>query len=523
MEPSTTPSLIVAGAAALLFLLSAVQSLLTRGIGSDHPVHRFLVRAVRRNGNRFFDRIPGILNETRCGALPLYLHWALSWLGSRGMGVAEVLLNPLTSAVHAVVVGCIAGLGPEGSAQAGFVALAFALTPQGFHAFSARNFGLSARSPGLLFVTLFLLSARLAAVHGGYAWVALCLSAWLVWAFSTFAAQAMLIISVLLVPIAGDAVPLVGAALGLAVFVALHPRYSLAYLVSTWRFVLTYSREIAPIYVLARRRSIWRDLVWDGWLRLRIGPGAAVRYAYDNSVLIVLFLNPLIPLGCAAFFRGGMRTGTLEGFAGGVSTAALLAVLITSFRPTRFLGEPERYAEAAAPWGAIAGVPMVIGDFGMTGLVALLAAFLLVDSGQILMSFLVARHSRGRIADHAALAASIAGLGPGIRCCCNNEQVTKALMDHDWEFACCISAGDSYCGMAFTEAFDVYPHLRRGSMQRIVREARVNVCILERTVFDSLFDVPPDGLVGSRLVHESPAFRVLLLEWAPPVHSAVAS
>jgi hypothetical protein len=137
------------------------------------------------------------------------------------------------------------------------------------------------------------------------------------------------------------------------------------------------------------------------------------------------------------------------------------------------------------------------------------------------MSLRLSRHSQGRVTGYATLAAKISELGPGIRCCCNNEQVTKSLMDHDWEFACCISASGSYCGLSFSEAFDVYPHLRRESMQRIVRDTRINVCVLDRTVFDSIFDEQPADLVESRLVYESSAFRVLSLEWAKPDPAAV--
>lgn len=516
-SPTSASVLIAAASAALVLVLAAAQSFMTAGIGSDHPVHRFLVRAVRRNQHRLFVRIPGVLNETHCGALPLYMHWVLSWLGPGGLRWAERLLNPVVSALHVLLVAAIVWhVGAARSeAWAGLVACAFALTPQFFHAFSARNFGLSARSPGLLFLTAFLAAAQAAPVHGWLAWAALVVAGWLVWGFSTFAMQAMVIFSMLLLPLTGHVAPLCGVLLGALLFVAVHPRYALAYLRSTRGFIGTYAREIAPIYVLTRRFSIWRDLVWDVWIAFRGGPGKGARYAYENSILVVLLLNPLLPIACWGFLAADMNVDGLEGFAGAVATTAGVAVALTSFRCTRFLGEPERYAEAAAPWAAIAGVPVVQGWLGTVGVLGALATFLLADLLQLALSRLLARHIRRKPTDHGQVTAAIAGLGIDVRCCCNNEQLTKGFMLQDWQFACCISASDHYCDMTFTEAFSTFPNLRRESMERIVTRCRVNVCVFDRSLYDTILAVPPEDLVGMRIVHESDGLRVMFLEWRP--------
>ena len=44
-------------------------------------------------------------------------------------------------------------------------------------------------------------------------------------------------------------------------FVAIHPTYGPGYLRHTLRFIQTYGRELAPVYILNKRYSIWRDLV----------------------------------------------------------------------------------------------------------------------------------------------------------------------------------------------------------------------------------------------------------------------
>ena len=140
---------------------------------------------------------------------------------------------------------------------AGIAACLFALTPQFYHALSARNFGLSARGIGLLLLTAFFVAAYCVEALNmpAVSWPALALLGWLVWGFSTFAQQALCILSVLLFLLTGRFVPLAGAVLGLGLFIALHPSYSIGYLRHTFAFIRTYAKELAPIYILQRREA----------------------------------------------------------------------------------------------------------------------------------------------------------------------------------------------------------------------------------------------------------------------------
>jgi len=519
MTPSTTSSVAILTLGVLLVLvLAGCQSAMSAGLGSDHPVHRFLVRAVRKNERRLFLQIPGLLNRTLCGALPIYMHWVLSWFSPSGLRWAERLLNPLVSALHVLLVAGIALVATKSDGvediNSALTACAFGLTPQFYHSFSARNFGLSARSIGLLFLTVFFACAQSTISDGGLDWLSLIGSSWLVWGFSTFATQSMVLFSLVLILIAGTVVPLVAVAAGAALFVLVHPAYARSYLRSTLDFIITYAKQIAPIYILQQRYSIWRDLVWDAWCAFRQGPSSGVRYAYDNSILVVLLLNPLVCIGCWDFLWGGMRSGGIRGFAGAISAASVAVVVLTSFRRTRFLGEPERYAEAAAPWGALAAIPAIADSLGTASVVWILVLFLVVDLAQVTLSGFVARRLRANQSSLDKLTAAIDGLRIDVRLCSNNEQITKRLMLHDWKFACCISASDDYCGLSFSEAFPRYPMLRRKSMERIVAECRVNVCVFDRSLFDTIFNETPSGLLAMETVYESAGFRVTILKWA---------
>lgn len=513
--------LIVCVAVVLALLISAAQSFVGQKIGSDHPVHVFLTRRIRKNRFRLFVRIPDLLNDCYCAALPLYIHWIIAHFKARTVFWGERLLNPVVNSLH---VGLLAGIAifvcrQEGLREefAGIAACLFALTPQFYHALSARNFGLSARGIGLLLLTAFF--AATYAVENlnmpAVTWPALALLGWLVWGFSTFAQQALCILSALLLLLTGRLVPLTGTALGLVLFVALHPRYSVGYLRHTLSFIRTYAKELGPIYILQRRESIWRDLVWDMWRRFGEQRAAqALRYAYENSVVVIVLLNPLIVWCCWAALHGADLRHGIFGFCLALAVSGSLAAFLTSFRGTRFLGEPERYVEAVAPWAVLYGAHAIFERSGMRALIWLVASFLMIDVIQLIASNVLVRF----VAEQAPKLEHIEGMiearwGAGARVCSNNEHYTKMLMQHDWQYACCLAVGQPYCGMAVAQAFSRFPVLRREACERIVESFRINSCLLDRREYETLFENVPAALKSMSVAYESDRFRLLFLEW----------
>ena len=523
LTSGTVAVALVCAAIALTLTLSATQAFIGARVGSDHPVHVFITRNIRDAGYRLFVRVPRLLNTCYCAALPLYMHWIVAHFRPAAVYWCERLLNPVVNSLHvaafavlAMIAARVAGLPPL---YVGFATCAFALTPQFYHALSARNFGLSSRAMGLILLTFFFLAAYAAqtGVQPALSWCALAVIGWLVWGFNTFAQQAMCILSVILIAIGRQYAPLVGALLGLALFIAAHPRYSVGYLRHTLSFVRTYQRDLAPIYILAARVSIWRDLSWDIWAKLRGGFGSAARYAYGNSLLIVSVLNPLCVLSCLAVLARQLPPEGFVAYAGTVTLAGTIAMLITSLRSTRFLGEPERYVEAVAPWAALSATYVLGIGQHWTLFAAVIVLSLLLDLLQLHASRILLRHTATRATQLKEIERIIQQRLPeGVRFCSNNEHVTKMLMQNDWDYAYCLAVGQDYCGMKLQTAFAAFPLLRRPACERIVATYRVNACLLDRTVFDTLFDQWPPDLRGMSIAYESPRFRLMILDWAHP-------
>ena len=511
---------LVFGAAVAAFLLSFIQARINARHGTDHAVHTFLINCIRDNGGKGFVRIPRLLNEAYIGALPLYLHWIFARFPIKVMRRAELLLNPVVNLLHTVAIGSLALIAAaEIDAHASFaggVAILFGLTPQFYHALSARNFGLSARSLGLLFLSgVFFFTWRVGLEQAsGFDWLGITLFSFLVIAFSTFGLQVLVLVGAGLVLLGYWQIAL-GGVLGAALFFLVHPSYAKGYLSNTVRFVRAYAKELAPRYVLARRYSIWRDLYRDIWVRLRDdGVRAGFRYAYENSVLILVGLNPLTALAAIMYFaRSDFTAVGLVPFAGAVSVAGTAIALLTSLRPLRFLGEPERYAEAVTPFAVLYASAILYQSAGIIAFAPIAIAFLAFAIAQVYASRVLAGYLSSKPLGLAAVQDAIDAAGGPVRLASNNEQYIKLMLPNPWNFSYCIAVGHGYCGMSVAEAFDPFPYLTRPAMARVVESCRINYCLLDRQRFDTLFDTPPDNLVSCKIAFETEGLRLLRLEW----------
>ena len=515
----TVTVILILGASAAAFGLSFAQAKINARHGTDHAVHSFLIDCIRGNGGRGFVRIPRLINEAYIGALPLYLHWIFARFSNRTMRVAEVILNPAVNAIHTCADGGVAFfVARELDASdmfAGVAALLFAFTPQFYHALSARNFGLSARSLGLIFLSCVFFFTWLSGQSdaGWIAWAMLIFSCFLVIAFSTFGLQVLVLVGAVLTILGYWQIAL-GAFGGVVLFLIVHPRYSVGYLVNTARFIAAYSQELAPRYVLARRFSIWRDLYRDIWTKFRNeGFKAGFRYAYENSFLILAGLNPLTLLAATGYLAfNPFADGSLLDFAGAVALGGVAIMLLTSVRPLRFLGEPERYVESVTPFAVLFATGLLY-SLAIEATIAVIALFSVLCLAQVQASRILARYLSQKPLSLDNVQALITAEQEEVRLASNNEQYIKLMLINPWVFSYCIAVGHGYCGMKIAEAFDPFPYLTREALQRIVEEYRINYCILDRQRFDTIFDERPRALTGHDILLETEGIRLVRLEW----------
>jgi hypothetical protein len=511
----------------LLFVLALVLSAALPTIlagrlsarGSDQFVHLYFIKALRRDGHRLFTMLPRVLNPTPT-AYPLFLHWALSFMPPKRIDRLKGGLNVAASALQATILYLALKYTvsvPFLPEHAGGVTLAVAASPQLFHIYNARVTGISARPIGwLLFFVHWLAIYHVQRGLHPAAWgLTGLLAGYGICGTSIFALQGLILFAVVYGLVFWSGLPPLAAAASLGLFVALHPRFGRAYLIQYLRYSKIYATILAPANLLRRRHGVWRDLVQDIWIRFARSRREGLQYAYGNPVVVAVALNPLVFL--SAYYVSAAPAAPFLGFCARIGVVALIVAFLTTFRATRFLGEPERYLELAIPFTGTLGVWAVMTSSNARLPWAVFGYFALMNVGQMAVAFALAR--RAPKAERLQIVAELPRIAEAInaqfapdqvRFASNEEDVTKYMLLEDWQFVWYWPSTDRYGDMTYQEAFSLFPFVRKESFERLIAMYEVNVCLLDKSNFGSVFDAP--GPFRSMPVLDTPRYVVCRIE-----------
>ncbi len=500
-------------AIALAGLASIWQTYWSSGRGSDHHLHIFLIEGIRANRRRLLTRIPRIINNASCGAYPLYLHWLLSFLPNRRLNWAAAALNPAANVAQVAMAYWFAHRYLP-TPLPGLIGVFVALTPQFFHALSARVYGISARPVGVILFLAWLFCCARASTPGGHVLAAACALglAYLIWGFNTFAQQAALLFGVIFLAAFGQWLPLLSALGGMVLLALSAPRYATGYLKSTFLFCKTYALELAGVYILRKRFSVWRDLVYDLWVTRNRGWQKHLVYAYGNPVVIVLFMNPFVLIAVYALLRGATN-GWVVTLAERAAFAALVVFVATSFRITRFLGEPERYVELVTVLSTIAGTWYLF-SLGAARIWALVMAWFLFFNA---LQLWVVHRRANEVREGASLTGvkDVIGAdfeGEEVRFSSNNEELTKFLLLNPWTFAKHWNIAEKYAGFSAAEVYSEFPVLRKPVFEGAVRAYGINAALLDKSGFADMFEHDPEWRGRLRVLLDDEKYRLYRVE-----------
>jgi hypothetical protein len=194
--------------------------------------------------------------------------------------------------------------------------------------------------------------------------------------------------------------------------------------------------------------------------------------------------------------------------------ASLVVFLATSFRITRFLGEPERYVEIVTVPSTIAGT-WYLWSLGATGLWALIMAWFVLFN--MLQMWVVHRRSK-ETADRPPLTEIREAIkaefdGEEVRFSSNNEEVGKFLLPNRWQFARHWNIAEKYAGFSAADVYTEFPVLRKPVFEAAVREYRINVALLEKSAFADMFENNPEWHQRLRVLMDDEKYRLYRVEW----------
>jgi hypothetical protein len=321
------------------------------GTGSDHATHISIIKRIKDNKHSFiYDYLLGY-NE-KYPFYPQLYHWLVSFLPERIYRCKYHYINLAVKTIEIIAFNAFLFYLYRQLAFDEIVFLyaniVFNTFPFSYAAWNAKNSGLSARGIGLVSgqVYLFLLVAYL--LSGNF----LILPAIFVMVFisallSQMALQFILLSLPLVVVTFSTPELLLLPFMALGLFYILMPNVANNFLIGQFNHKKNYALFMAGIFILKGRPSIYRDFVWDFWIKLK---------ANWKHALIYLFGNPLLELVYGfTYMWFVIYVGLTSGFGEELNLMYKLVLIslglffLTSFRLTRFLGEPQRYVEFVIP------------------------------------------------------------------------------------------------------------------------------------------------------------------------------
>ncbi len=372
--------------------------------GSDHYYHLALINSIRANKNRFVSEIDSILGQ-KYFSYPQGFHWILSHFSKtailRRYNFIGILIGLLSLCVVLVFFYSIypfldlAELSIERFIL--FTGVLYVTTPFSYAIWNAKNVGISARGIGLFLgiAYVYCLIFFQLDLNYYYLFAAFFISSAILLS-SQFGNQFVLFFSVIFGIYFQNVLVILTPLCSIFIFILFNKKVAKSFLKGQYWHKRIYFENRNQMSILTSRYSIWRDLIWDIWIRLK-RPLVFIEYFLKNSFISVLLAIPYVAI-LSYFLIFNKEIFTLHIFQDGIFTILFVSSLIplvlfvlTSFRITRFLGEPERYVEFLIPVYVVLLVVMFENNPNSIFLLIgwnILFTFVQM-SGSILKSFLV--------------------------------------------------------------------------------------------------------------------------------------
>ena len=229
--------------------------------------------------------------------------------------------------------------------------LVFSLFPFSYAFWNAKNTGLSARGFGLLTGQLFTYGLLVYMNSGSvFAYVCLIIFALISLLGSQFSFQYVVFVSITTALITTKVELIIPLFVSLVLFRVAFPELFKHYIRGQFNHKKNYALYLASIFIIKYRPNIYRDFVYDFWVRLakiKTERTQALNYIYTNPIVELIYGFPFLWVTFFFVYRENQLLFSNELFI--IIGATLLIFFVISLNPFRFLGEPQRYLEFTLP------------------------------------------------------------------------------------------------------------------------------------------------------------------------------
>jgi len=419
--------------------------------GSDHYVHKLIIDLIKQNGNRFIKNVKPFLIGNMMGYPQLY-HWILSYLTESQLKFIiryqNILMNLTILFLHCSFSFYLASsLKTEANSFQILLYAPLLLLSSGilFDGQNARNTGLSARSIGFIIGQIFTYCCYFYFRGDYYVIFSFPLLMLLSLLASQFTTQFIIIASVILSLLFMDYLFILSNISGILLFALFFPSTSKIYMVYQWKHKKYYAKYGTKIVLLAQRMSIWCDFIHIARFLKEKGIPGSLSYMYNNPIVKVLTGVPCVmfvlyiilrQFHYDKYFIDSNLVVLMK-----IIVASFVVFIITSFKYTRFLGEPERYVEFTVSIACAVAAIQFVDQPLLVILIVILGLPRLIVECHLIPHLKTIFTNKGKMRnigiDLSSLRKEIEKSrtdNKSIRILSNNFEITKQLLDIKWEY-----------------------------------------------------------------------------------------
>ncbi len=321
--------------------------------GSDHFIHLSILEKIKSNGFKYgVKKISGYNEEN--STYPILFHYILACFFYK-----TAINNPNRIGFVITIISIfffnffLSHL--IGLADWFFILKAnilYLIFPFSYIYWNAKNMGLTARGFGLLIGNIFTYCLVFYLKgDGSITWlIMMTVFSFTALLGSQFAFQYIIFTSLVTSLFVSQLQLLIPVLTSLIIFRFLLPKFSKEFFRGQYNHKRNYALYLAPIYILKTRPSIYRDFVYDFWIKLSQIKREKVKtfyYIYSNPIFELIYGFPFLWVFIYYLLKNG-AINNLETIDSIIASSLALFFLI-SLRPFRFLGEPQRYVEFVIP------------------------------------------------------------------------------------------------------------------------------------------------------------------------------
>lgn len=463
---------------------------------SDHPYHLGLINGIRKRKHRFLLSHPNFIGEINFG-YPQLFHWVLSFLPKAFLdnyyyfiGAILNLLSLVLFLVLAIWAYPLLQIPISIDYFVLYSGLLYVLTPFSWAIWNAKNTGISARGLGLLLGYLYQFLIILYFYTGSWIFLFfIFISVLIILLSSQFANQFILLTLPLFAILYQNYFLLAFPPLAFLLFYLINKELALNYIRAQYWHKTIYYKYLAKVFILKARPSIWRDLIYDIWKNIIKRPTTGLLYAYHNPVISIIIGIPV--LGYLMFFflvTNSFYTTEIEKLLFYNIIIALSIFFLTSFRKTRFLGEPERYVELVIP-SIILLILSIKNESYLSITKTILILSILLIGIQFLIQYILNKvfiknnpASKGQ--ELVKTINQLQNQQHELRVFSNNQQFLKYVVQTDAKVLY-TNLTSLYTGsFSFTEIYpERYGHISNKVIPGLIKEFDINCFILDTTMY----------------------------------------